>query len=450
MFFLSNILKNRYILILLLLSPTLAYSHATLSLQDSVHQMLQHNLQLKSEAERVESMRSQVDVAQSYAMPNINISTGWRYTNDPLEVFGNKLSQQSVRAVDFISSSLNNPSFQQNYQTRLGLSFPLFTGGALQAATSQAEAQAESSALMFAFQKQQRIYQTIAMYLQARQARDQQVVQQKSVQVATKRWKDVQALQIKGMSLMSDVMHAHVYVLQRQQMLAQANNSAYNTQERLSLIMGNQQNLQTIDLAPPRIHAPIKSLDKLLQKSPDMRLDFKAMQQQITMAEARQHELKSSDLPKVNLVAAQTWNSANPNIQHGNSTVGITVSMNLWDGGADHAQQRGAARKTSQLEWKMQDKQQHIQQEIKQAYRAFTLAQQHIQRQQEAAKQTQEALRIQSLRYQQGLETTSNLLRAQLASDEAEVSTIQAKYDVILAKAALLLAAGLLNEGVVQ
>jgi outer membrane protein TolC len=107
-------------------------------------------------------------------------------------------------------------------------------------------------------------------------------------------------------------------------------------------------------------------------------------------------------------------------------------------------------RATSQLNWKIEDAQKNIQHEIKQAYRAFTLARQQRQRQQEAAKQTQEALRIQSLRYHQGLETTSNLLEAQLASDQAELASIQANYDVMLSQAALLLAAGLFDEGVIQ
>ncbi|MDQ6995414.1 MAG: TolC family protein [Mariprofundaceae bacterium] len=450
MFFSSNILKNHYIIIISLLIPSFAYGNPTLSLQESVQQMLQHNVQIKADEQHLASIRAQVDVAKSYSMPNIQFSTAWRYSNDPLEVFGSKLSQQSVRAADFNPNTLNHTNYRQNYQTRLGLSLPLFTGGALQAARSQAEAHAKSSTLMLDFQKQQGMYQTIAIYLQVRQAREQQIVQQKSVDVAIKRWNDVKALQGKGMALMSDVMHAHVYVLQRQQMLSQAKNETANKQEQLSLIMGNHQDLQTVDLDAPHIVFNIQPLNTLLEQASDKRLDFKAMQQQVRMAKAHQEALKSLDLPKVNLVAAQTWNSLTPNIQHGNSSVGMTISMNVWDGGGADAQQRRATWEKSELEWKLQDKQEHIQHEIKQAYRALRLAKQHIQRQQEAAKQTQEALRIQSLRYQQGLETTSNLLRAQLASDEAEVSTIQAAYDVMLAKAALLLAAGLLNEGVVQ
>jgi len=433
-----------------MLFPTFVYADNSLSLQQTLAQMLQHNRQLKAGAEHVAAMQTQTDAAQAQALPKIDVSTAWNYSNDPLQVFGSKLSQQSVGTADFAPQTLNYPAYRQNYQTRLGLSLPLFTGGGLQAATSQAQAQAEASSLMFEFQKQQQMYQTIALFLQLRQLRDQQQMQKKSVQAAEKHWQDVKALQAKGMALMSDVMHAHVYVLQRQQRLAQADNQVLNAQDKLSLIMGNHQNLQHVNLLLPRIPVAMPSLTQLLQQALDTRLDLKAMQQQRNMALAHQKQLHSHDFPQVNLMAAQTWNSVNPNIQHGNSMVGITLSMNLFNGGGDDAEQRGAVRAISELDWNIQDQQQNIQQQIKQAYRAYTLAQQQSQRQQQAAKQTQEALRIQALRYQQGLETTSNLLDAQLASDQAELASIQAGYDVMLSKAALLFAAGLLHEGVIQ
>ncbi|MDQ7058308.1 MAG: hypothetical protein Q9N62_07675 [Ghiorsea sp.] len=54
------------------------------------------------------------------------------------------------------------------------------------------------------------------------------------------------------------------------------------------------------------------------------------------------------------------------------------------------------------------------------------------------------------MRHKQGLETTSDLLASQVRTDQAQVMLIRAKYDVLIAKAALLLAAGTLNEGAVQ
>lgn len=453
MFFLSNILKKRYIIMFIMLMPSMGQAepvHTSLSLHESIQLMLQNNRQLKAVAEHVAGMQTHVDASKSKRLPNLNLSTSWLYSNDPLQAFGTKLSQQSVTVADFAPNTLNHPAYRQNFQTRLGLSMPLFTGGALQAATSQAEAQLASSERMFEFEKQQRMYQTIALYLQTRQAREQQHVQKKSVHAAKKRWHDVQALQSKGMALASDVMHAHVYVLQRQQSLAQASNRVRNLEEQLNLMIGMNKDLEHVDLPLPHVQAPVSNLAELLQQALSMRLDLQAMQQQQQMLQAQQVQLDSRDLPQVNLVAAQTWNSTTPQLQHGNQMVGINVSMNVFDGGKDDAEQQGVIRAMSELDWKIQDKQKSIQHEVKQAYRALNLAKQQYQRQQEAAKQTQEALRIQSLRYQQGLETTSNLLEAQLASDQAELASIQSSYDAMLSQAALLLATGLLHEGAIQ
>jgi len=68
----------------------------------------------------------------------------------------------------------------------------------------------------------------------------------------------------------------------------------------------------------------------------------------------------------------------------------------------------------------------------------------------EALKQSEESLRIKSLRYAQGLSKTSDLLDAQVQVDSTRLSSIRARYDVTIAQAALQLAAGTLNEGVIQ
>ena len=124
--------------------------------------------------------------------------------------------------------------------------------------------------------------------------------------------------------------------------------------------------------------------------------------------------------------------------------------MNLFNGGSDHAKQRSMEHSYQSLQWQVIDKEQAIQNETQQAWRALEVARNKLQREKQALKQTEESLRIQSLRYQQGLETTSNVLDAQVDFDQSQVGEIRAQYDVILAKAALLLASGQLNEGVVE
>jgi len=450
-FFLRNTSIKHYIIIMsgLIFIPQ-AQADDVLTLQASLKQMLQHNRALLASTASAEAVQTSVQAAHARYFPNIDVSVGWRDSNDPLQVFGTKLEQKSVTAADFAPNSLNSPSFRQNYQTRLGLKLPIFTGGALQAMEEQAQAHAQASSLSLDFQKQQSMYQTIALYVQARRAWEQWQVSKTSVQAAKKRWQDSKAMNDKGIALISDVMHAHVYLLQRQLSSDQAAAAYQDAREQLAMMMGSKQDTWQSTLQVPHLHLPSLSVQHLTQHAEQRRADYLALKQQLQAASALKKQQDAHDMPQVSLMAAQTWNSNTPNLKNGNSMIGVQVQFNVFDGGQTHAAQRQAAWQHSALEWKLQDKAQHIQHEIKQAYRALKLAQSSRTRQQESRKQTGEALRIQSLRYQQGLETTSNLLDAQLAWDEAQMAVIQANYDVLLAKTALLLAAGLLNQGAIE
>ncbi|MDX8407899.1 MAG: TolC family protein, partial [Mariprofundaceae bacterium] len=137
-------------------------------------------------------------------------------------------------------------------------------------------------------------------------------------------------------------------------------------------------------------------------------------------------------------------------LKNRNTTIGATVSMNLFAGGSDRARVRAAEAERIGLELQIEDKQQQIENEVRQAWRSLNTAEQRYRSETVALQQTSESLRIKALRHAQGLEKTSDLLDAQVRLDTSRVARIRARYDVMIAKAALLLAAGTLNEEVVQ
>jgi len=122
----------------------------------------------------------------------------------------------------------------------------------------------------------------------------------------------------------------------------------------------------------------------------------------------------------------------------------------LFAGGGDLARVRAAESESLALEFQLMDKQQQISNEIRQAWRSLRTAEKRLASENEALTQTSESLRIKSLRYNQGLEKTSDVLDAQARMDASRVASIRAKYDVVVARAALLLAAGKLDEGVIE
>jgi len=445
-FFLPFISIKRYIIIFLVSIPMVSQAGESLTLKESVLQSMEYNRQLLAASEGVEQAREAVNQVKGQRMPKVDLSTGWVYTNSPLQVFGNKLNQKSVTATDFLPNTLNHPAYQQNYQSRLGLSMPIFAGGGLLAAQAEAEAQLEATVLNFRFQKQQQMYRTIVVYIQARQHWEQLEVGKKSVEAAKKRWKDVEALKDRGMAIVSDAMLAHVYVLRQQLVVDEAANNYQGSLEQLAFLMGSKNLLKEPELSQPSVLMPKLSLDVLLSQATEKRLDLLAMQQKLESISFSRKQAYANNLPHVDLVASQDWNSASIGLKNASASIGIAVSINLFHGGSDHAKQRSVESSYQALQWQLTDKHQSIANEVRQAWRAWKLAQNRLQREQEALKQTQEALRILSLRHEQGLETTSSVLDAQVAMDMSQVARVRAQYDVILAKAALMLVAGILSE----
>ena len=114
------------------------------------------------------------------------------------------------------------------------------------------------------------------------------------------------------------------------------------------------------------------------------------------------------------------------------------------------ARMRAAQAEKVSLEYKAGDLKQQIRNEVAQAWRQLAESRMRYASESEAMNQSEESLRIKSLRYEQGLTKTSDLLDAQVQADSVRVATIRAKYDVSVAEAALLLAIGGLNEEVIQ
>ncbi len=436
--------------IMLCALPWAGHAAETLSLKDSVAFALQHNRMLAAADAQTKAAEAQADAATGGLLPRLDVSTGFFRTNSPLNAFGTKLQQQGVSTADFNPTLLNNPDYINNYQTRLSLSMPLFAGGANWAARAAATSQAQAARYQYAFQQQQLIFQTIAAYVQTRQALAQVEAQKQAVRAATNRWHDAQALKKRGIAIESDVMDAHVYVLRNQVALEQARAHYQDSLEKLRLVLGMDKNTP-ITLNEPVIQFDMHTnLDELLAKAYANRADYLALQSSVEAADAGKRQAQAGYYPHVNLMANKEWNSDTFGLKHDNNTIGINISMNLFAGGASSAQTRAAESKRVMARLQLEDKRQQIANEIRQAWRGLHIAQQRLQSENEALKQTLESLRIKALRQKQGLEKTSDLLDAQARADASKVAQIQAKYDDMIAKAALLLAAGTLHEGVVQ
>lgn len=420
------------------------------TLGQAVDYALGHNRVLAANADTLAGAEAQVDGASGRLMPRLDLSTGVSRTDLPGDHFGMKLNQQRITAADFAPARLNNPGYITNYQTRVDLTMPIYQGGALWAGKRRAVHQAGASQHGHLFMRQQVIYQTVVAYVGVRQARAQHEAVRASKKAAEKRHQDAQAMHRRGMLIDSDVMDANVHLLRAEVRLKQAENNLARSREQLRLVLGLDESGLIATETEAGLKRPEFGLDQAVEMALASRSDLRSLEARQQAAEAAVSQVRAAFLPQVNLFASQQWNADRPTLKNGGNMVGAMVSMNIFSGGSDRAEERAARAQQAALEMQIADLRQQIGNEVADAWRRLDESRLRRESEAEALSQSQESLRIKSLRYQQGLATTADLLDAQAQADNAEISSISAGYDVIIAEAALWLAVGALDVEVIR
>ena len=148
------VLKKSLILLMLSLSSTSVYLHATdvnhlnnLSLEEALQLMKRDNLELKISKFNEQIKAQEAKVAQGYNYGKLDIKLQALRSNDAGNIFGFKLKSREATFGDFgfadfdmsgqsnplpvQPKELNYPDARNHFQTTLTYAVPLYTGGKL-------------------------------------------------------------------------------------------------------------------------------------------------------------------------------------------------------------------------------------------------------------------------------------------------------------------------------
>jgi outer membrane protein len=126
-------------------------------------------------------------------------------------------------------------------------------------------------------------------------------------------------------------------------------------------------------------------------------------------------------------------------------TVGASVTFNLFDAGrnARIAQARAAANLAVSEQQHLANK---IRLEVVRAHQQFISARERLKVAERIINQASEALRITQDRYQEGLTTITEVLRAETTLTRARLNTLSARHDYYVGYASVLLTTGRLTD----
>jgi len=418
-----------------------------LTLEQAVAMALQSNPALHATEDEADAARARVGQARAAWFPRLDASQGFTRGNNPVYVFGALLTQRNFTAANFAPAGLNAPAPLDNFQTRLDAQMTLFDSGKTYLREKGARKLATAADYQTEQARQDLILRVAQSYYGVIVAREDLKAAQEALHTAEANEQRVHALEQAGQVVSSDLLSAQVFHAQMNDREIRAE----NTLEVAQLNLGRELGLPPGAMPEPMATlgepvAALRNLEEWQRAGLTQRPLLRAAELGGEAAATNRKLAKAAFGPQVDLFAdierdAETLGGPSGT----NWTAGARVDINLFAGGADRyrlAETVARERKAKdQLAWLRSG----VELQVRQSYLETAAAAERAAAARDAVGEAQDSLRIIQNRYEAGLVTITDLLRAQTEQLEARTSYLAALHDWQVARAQLEHAAGQLT-----
>ncbi len=403
-----------------------AQQATSISLDEVLSKVEENNYTIKIAEEDVNIAKAEFNQTKSVFLPNINVSYSGIATTNPLMAFGSKLNQGILTQEDFNPDLLNNPDQTINFATKFEIEQPIFNidGIHMRKASKSKMNAIELQSLRTkdymklevtkAFMQLQLAYKAVEVLETAKKAA-----------LANKKLADNNFKQ--GYLQKADVLLVDIHVTEVENQFQQAKSNIKNASDYLTYLMGETKGnvLKPIN----QLNADL-DLDIYNNSFSIERTDIVAMQES---TDAYNHMYKASKtgyVPRLN--AFGSYEMYNKDIFKANSggyLVGAQLSWNLFEGykRVGQTQQTKAAFNKASLN--LDEYKSKSELEFNKAKRQLKDAENKLHLTQLAVEQSNEALRIRTNRFEQGLEKSSYLLISETQYLQKQLEYLQTVFN---------------------
>ena len=417
------------------------------SLEQAVNIALKNNPTVHAAAAYSNAAQHAIDAAKAGYMPQLNFSEGFTRGNNPVYVFGTLLTQRQFTAANFDLGFLNTPPPLDNFRTQFSASMPLYDFGRTSGRIKDARIQAQGVQENASRTEQSVVFDVINAYLNGLLAQEQVRVAQAAVTMAQADLRRAQAREKQGLAVASDVLSAQTQLAQAKENLIRAQNGVAISQAALNMAMGVPEDAPTrTEGKLAGVKVSVGDLASLQQQALKQRPDYHEAQLQAERAGNSVSLAKKEFLPRIDMMGS--WEQDNQTFasRGGNNWVaGATLTFNIFNGGARRARIAESKAYQQRAEAMRSHMESAVRLQVREAYLNLNAARQRVEVSSDSAAQAQESLRILRNRYDAGLATIMDVLRAETMRTSAQSNHLNAVYDYRMAFAALELATGKLG-----
>ncbi|NCS82388.1 MAG: TolC family protein [Ignavibacteria bacterium] len=412
----------------------LSQQKLSITVDEAIQIGLKNSKSLHSSSMRVKASSARVNEISSSRLPSIRFTGVYTRLSkiDPFTIM--------MPTGPFVLS----PSILNNYQLKMSLAQPLFTGFRLKSSSEAAEYQLKASEVELTKDELETAFTVRNAYWSLFKAQEMKKVVDEIVGQMKAHLKDAGNLLAQGMLTNNDVLKLQVQLSDVQLKQLEAQNGVQLAQVNLNNTLGVQLITEVEVKSVPQYQAKTdEELTPMLNKAFEKRGELKAAGYRAKASESSVTMAKSRWYPEVSLYGNYYYNRPNQRVFPSTDVfkatwdAGIMVSMDIWNWLATSHQTDQAEAGLAQSLDALGMLKDGITLEVTQNFLNYQQAKQKIIITKLSVEQAAENQRITSEKFKNGVALSSDLIDAEVALLSAKTNYTSALVDLELAKAKL-------------
>jgi outer membrane protein TolC len=428
------ILSSGVALLFVLTAP--ASAQTRLTLEAAMRRAQGETSEARALSAAVDEADARIRGAQSAFWPRVDVTETIERGNQPVFVFSSLLAQRRFTAANFAIPALNDPAPVTNTRTAFTLEQPVFDAGvtrlAVQAAKLDHElvtATRDAAAQDLAFRAAQAFVHVLQLESTLR-ATDAAVAAAESDRQRVRARRDV------GLVTEADGLAVDVHLADMRQRQIAASGDLAVARMQLAEAVGMP---LTESIVPVRPTARPAAADgaALVREALSGHPQLRQAVVQLQLADNGRRTARAAFLPTIGVQAGWELNGATLGGQQSSWVIGAELRMNVFRGFGDRARMAEASHAYIRESAERERLERRIEVDVRGALAQLTAARAREDAGRAALAQARESQRIIRDRYESGLATVTDVLRAAEATLDAESRATTAEMDAILQTVAL-------------
>jgi outer membrane protein TolC len=416
--------------------PLAASAQTPLTLEEAMKRAQGETAEARALASAIGETDARIQRAQSGFWPRVDVSETIQRGNQPVFVFGSLLSQRRFTAANFAIPALNHPDAVTNTRTAVVLDQAVFDAGLTRLGVEAARLNRDIAVTTRDAARQDLAFRAAQAFVRVLQLDATVRATVAAVAAAESDRQRAGARRDVGLVTEADVLAVDVHLADMRQRQITADGDFAVARIQLAEAVGLPLTASVVPVPPAARPVP-PNLHSLVAEALTTHPGLRRADVQVHLADNGQRAARAAFLPTIGVQAAWEFNGATFAAQQSSWLVGGEVRVNLFRGFGDTARTAEARHAHVRATAERERVERGIEVDIRSALAQLAAARAREEAGRAALTQARESQRIVRDRYEAGLATVTDVLRAAEATLNAESRATTAEMDLILQTVAL-------------